>query len=103
MSQHPFSPESREAISARLRLTRDALEMTQSEWCRRTGIATNTWNNYEKGLNRISLDEAFKIARTIGATLDWIYRGDESGLPKRITDGLERLREKERSQERLRA
>jgi transcriptional regulator with XRE-family HTH domain len=103
MSLHPHSPESREAISERLRLTREALGLTMSEWCRQCGIATNTWANYESGLRRISVDEAFKVARAFHITLDWIYRGRDEGLGYKVMDGLRRLQESEAADERKRA
>lgn len=87
--------ESHEAISERLRLTREALGLSQVELCRRTGISTTTWNNYEKGINRISLDEAFKLKRRLSVSLDWIYFGDEAMLPARVIDGIRRPRGQE--------
>lgn len=75
-------------IGARLKLVREALQLSQAEMCRRAGIAPNTWNNYEKGTNRISLDEALKVANATGVPLDYIYRGIEYFLPSHIRDAI---------------
>lgn len=96
------SPDSREAIAERLRLTREALGLTITEWAERVGISRNAWSNYEGGARRISLDEAFKIARTMNIPLDWLYRGQTHGLPHEVVEGLRRLRQ-ERDDQRLSA
>jgi len=81
MSNEALKPTSVPAISARLIATRHALGLSQVELCRRTGIATNTYNMWEKGNGRPELDKAFLLCETFGLTLDWIYRGDATGLP----------------------
>jgi transcriptional regulator with XRE-family HTH domain len=70
-----------EAIGHRLRLTRLALGLDQTQLCERAGIARNTWNQWEKGKGRPQLDEAMKLVDTFNITLDWIYLGDITGLP----------------------
>lgn len=90
MPQRP--PTHLDLIAFRLRSTRLALELSQAELCRLTGIATNTWNQYEKGISRPELDKALILCEKLGITLDWIYRGDPSGLPLRITEKLRPLR-----------
>lgn len=87
----PSNPEDRSAIAARLKFFREAMFPSQVALSQRTGIETNTWNNYESDRNRISLDQALILCRTTGLTLDWIYRGDASGLPMRIADALATL------------
>lgn len=68
------------AIAARLQSARRALGYNQRELCALTEIATNTYNQWERGRGRPELDEAIKL-RKIGLTLDWIYLGDPAGLP----------------------
>ena len=82
------SPTSVSAIAARLIQTREALGLTQTELCRSSGIERNTYNQWEKGRNRPDLDKAFLLCETFGLTLDWIYRGDPSGLPSRLNLAL---------------
>ena len=81
-------PTSVEDVAARLRLTREAMGWSQAELCRRCGISTQTWNNAETADNRISVDEAIKLCRTTGVTLDWIYRGSRVLLPASVLDAL---------------
>lgn len=57
------------------------LGFSQARWCRLVGITPSAWNNYERGANRISLDQALKICRATGISLDWIYRGLRAGMP----------------------
>jgi transcriptional regulator with XRE-family HTH domain len=55
--------------------------LTQADACRAAKIEPNTWNQYEKGINRISLDKAALICEAFNVTLDWLYRGNAAGLP----------------------
>jgi transcriptional regulator with XRE-family HTH domain len=86
------------AVGERLKRTREALGYEghggQAIWCRFVGITPQAWNNYESGLNRISLDQAFKVCAATGVTLDWIYFGDRSGLPVRIASQLAEFAQK---------
>lgn len=75
-------PTSTGEVAARLRLTREALSLSQAALCRLTGIPTNTWNNAETADNRLGLDEAIKLCRATGVSLDWIYRGVRVNLPE---------------------
>jgi transcriptional regulator with XRE-family HTH domain len=77
-----------EAISRRLRALREAYTPSQVEFCEMVGLKPPAWNNYEKGTNRISLDAALALAQKTGVSLDWIYYGDESGLPLRLASKL---------------
>lgn len=78
-------------IAARLKWTRQAKNLTQASWCRLAGIEPQAWNNYETGLRRISLDQAFKVCRITGVTLDWIYRGVAAGVPVELATRLLQL------------
>lgn len=69
------------AIALRLVQTRQALGLSQSELCRLSGIAPNTYNQWERSNGRPQLDKALMLCETFGLTLDWVYRGDRSGLP----------------------
>lgn len=76
-------------IAERLRRTREALRLNQATWCRMTGIKQQAWNNYERGLNRISIDQAIKVCAATGVSLDWIYRGVSTGLPITLAIALQ--------------
>src|SRR5258706_3691859 len=75
-------------IGRRLARAREALGLSQVDFCRAAGIAANTYNQYEKGVSRPELDKGLAICRAHGLTLDYIYRGDVSGLPIRIAGKL---------------
>lgn len=82
-----------QGISRRLRELREALGHTQATMAQIAGINRTTWNNYETGLRRISLDEALKVCSATGATLDWIYRGEGIGqLPRDLALKLRQSR-----------
>jgi transcriptional regulator with XRE-family HTH domain len=75
-------------VAFRLRMTREALGMEQSEFADRAGIARNAYNQYEQAQRIPRLDIAIRICETYGLTLDWIFRGDLSGLPFHIARTL---------------
>jgi transcriptional regulator with XRE-family HTH domain len=77
----PINPESIAAIGDRIRLTREALDLTQAAFARLIGADPQAINNWEGARTRISIDQALKVCRATGVSLDWIYRGHASGLP----------------------
>lgn len=79
-------------IGERLKRTREAMELNQATWCRLVGIETQAWNNYERGLRRISVDQAIKVCQATGVSLDWIYRGIAFGLPIELATALQAQR-----------
>ena len=83
------------AIAARLAATREALGLNQRQLCERTGIAPNTYNQWEKAKGRPDLDGAIILCDKFGLTLDWIYLGDESRLPHDMVIGLRRAEKSE--------
>jgi transcriptional regulator with XRE-family HTH domain len=90
------SPESIEAIGARLKATREAMRMQQAAFSRMVGIEPQAWNNYERGAKRIAIDQALKVCRATGVSLDWIYRGMSAQLPVNLATALAQDREPER-------
>lgn len=88
MPLHDPTERTISAISRRLVVTREALGLSQAQLCRRTGIATNTYNQWEKGIGRPGLDQANRLCDGLGITLDWIYRADASSLPAKIADAI---------------
>lgn len=86
------TPRNLDAIAARLRATREAFGLGQNEFARRAGIASNTYNQYEQAKNIPRLDFANQLCDTYGITLDWIYRGDTSGLPLQIANLLSKVK-----------
>ena len=88
MVENSQNNKSLEAIAARLICARKALEMSQSEFADTAGIARNTYNQYEKSVQRISLDMAMKLRDTYDLTLDYIYYGDASGVKFQLAQKL---------------
>jgi len=87
-------------IAVRLKLARKAWGMNQASWCRTIGIDQQAWNNYERGLRRISLDQAIKICQATGISLDWIYRGLTGGMAFNLAAKLQQqARQLERDQD----
>jgi transcriptional regulator with XRE-family HTH domain len=78
-----------ELLAERLRLTRQSMKLKQADWCRFVGIGPQAWNNYERGINRISIDQAIKVCVATGVSLDWIYRGQLTGLPIELATALQ--------------
>lgn len=63
-----------------MRLLRLSSGLTQPKWCKRVGLNLQAWNSHETGRQRISLNAALTLCRSYGVSLDWIYRGEVSGL-----------------------
>jgi len=79
-----------EAIGRRLRATREATGLKQGPFLALCDIAQNTYSQWETGARRPSIDEAIRLCDAHKLTLDWIYLGDASGLPLKITSKLPR-------------
>jgi DNA-binding XRE family transcriptional regulator len=75
-------------IAKRLELTRTVLQLSQSEFADRAGIARNTYNQWEKAKGRPQLDGAMALCEAHGLTLDWIYFGEKSGLSYALAQKL---------------
>lgn len=85
MKPHPSDIQ---AIAHRLAATREAIGITPAELCRKTGIAPNTYSQWESAKGRPSLDQAMKLCDVFGVTLDWIFRGNRQGLPFQLASDL---------------
>ena len=92
MNARKDNPLSRAEIGRRLSLARAVIGSGQADFAGKAGIAQNTYNQYERGKKRPSIDNALKLCKTYMLTLDWIYRDDPSGLPYRFADSLRDLR-----------
>lgn len=82
-------------LAQRLRVTREATGLSQSDFARRAGITPQQWNNYEQDRERISINVALKLCQAFGVTTDWIYRGQlSSGVPFDLTLAIQQQLEK---------
>lgn len=83
-----FEGSSLAAIGARLELTRSVLGMSQREFCGRAHIPPNTYNQFERGKKRPSIENALALCDAHGLTLDWIYRGEHATLRYSLADAI---------------
>lgn len=68
-------------IGNRLAAIRQAFsDLDQAEWAAKHSVGVTTWNNWERGLRRIPVDQAERFCDIYGLTLDFIYRGRRDGL-----------------------
>lgn len=79
------------AIGLRLQLTRRALSLNQTEFAERADIARSAYTQYESGGKRPSIDNAIALCDAYALTLDWIFRGDLSGLEYRTANAIKAL------------
>jgi transcriptional regulator with XRE-family HTH domain len=84
------------AIGRRLEVTRSVFGLQQNEFCDRAGIAPTTYNQYERGKKRPSIESAIALCETYHLTLDWIYRGDPSGLRYDTAEAVKAIRQARR-------
>jgi transcriptional regulator with XRE-family HTH domain len=96
MPHRETNPESLDSIAYRLKLTRKALGYTQPFIAHLIGATTHsTWSNYERSERRIDLDHALRLCSATSVTLEWIYRGNLSGLPADVASKIIAEMEKE--------
>lgn len=70
------------AVGQRIRELRHALGYeSATAFARHVGTTPQALSNWESGYRRIGIEEAKKLARVTGATLDWLYFGREDYLP----------------------
>lgn len=83
-------PESRDAVSERLKLLRKVVSGdNQTAFSARLGIEVKRWNNFERG-SPLSKEVAFLIVKKFpNVTLDWLWLGRTDGLPVRFQRELE--------------
>ena len=91
MAQPHSDERSVESVARRLVQTRLALEVGQSEFAKRAGLAQNTYNQFERGKRRLSLEAAHALCDEYRLTLDWLYRGDLSSMPHALAGTLRRM------------
>ena len=76
-------------IGTRLTAIRNAeSDLGQGEWAVRHGFSKTQYNNWENGVRRITVDEAERLCTLYGLSLDFIYRGNLSGVPENIKKRL---------------
>lgn len=79
-----FMPDTLKAMGRRLKITREALELSAAELCKRIDCAPNRWSQYESGKRAITVPVAIALCEEFGLSLDWIYRADPSRIPHEV-------------------
>jgi len=80
-------------VGRRLRRTRLSLGLDQQEFGTRAGLSQPQYNQFENGKRILTLSSALRLCDEYGLTLDWLYRGDPSGLPYRLATAIRDLRD----------
>jgi len=90
-----FDGTSLEAMGRRLEVARRVYRLSQVEFCTAVHISPTAYNSYEKGRKRPVIENAIALCERYDLTLDWIYRGDPSGLRKPLRDAIKKILELE--------
>ncbi len=93
MTDNYFEARSVGAIARRLIASRVHFGLNQISFSKKAEIPDNTYNQYERGKSRPSLDYAFRLKDTYGLTLEWIYEGDPSNLNYNLAQAILRIHE----------
>lgn len=75
-------------IGKRLAQLRRAYGLNQTDFAARIGLRQHTLSAWENGERRPGIDSALLIRAEYGATLDWLYMGDHSGLGLKLADAI---------------
>ncbi|MCB2012191.1 MAG: helix-turn-helix transcriptional regulator [Geminicoccaceae bacterium] len=75
-------------VGERLAATRRALELTQEQLAEQVGVSRGALGNWEQGTRLPDPAAMLRLKQRHGVTLDWIYGGDPSGLPQRLTSRI---------------
>ena len=93
MRYHPM--QSPERIGKRLRMTRIALgyDGKQAEFAAEIAVLPTALSQWELAYQgrTITIGAAIRLCDRFGLDLDWIYRGDPSGLPQRLNSLAQRV------------
>ena len=75
-------------VGARLRLVRLALGLLAGRLAAELNVAAPRWSQWEHGRHLADLKTMARLTRRYHVSLDYIYLGDESGLPRRLLDAI---------------
>lgn len=80
-------------VARRLALTRAALGFNQLEFGKIAGLSQPQYHQFESAKRRLTLDAALKLCDAHNLTLDWLFRGDPSGLAYRLANAIRDVRQ----------
>ncbi len=76
-------------VGRRLKLSRLAMGMCdQKQFGEDAGLQQSLYNRFESGKRLLTLQSAMQLCHHYKLTLDWLYRGDPSGLPCKMADDI---------------
>ena len=78
----------RREVGARLRRVRLALGPNAAALAAEFGVTGPRWSHWENGRHLADVRIMVRLSRRYGVTLDYLYKGDESGLPRRLSDAI---------------
>lgn len=78
-------------VGRRLRMTRDALVLTQTEFARRAGMSKSAMSNIENGRNFPTIPNLVALSEAHDVTLTWICTGSTKGLRIELVDAIRAL------------
>jgi len=78
-------PEFPEIAARLMALRKRTSDLDQKQWAEKHGFGITQYNNWEKGVRRIPVENAEKLCAVYGLTLDFIYRGRRDGLAENIS------------------
>ena len=79
-------------VGRRLNLIRRALGLNQLEFGAAAGLSQPHYHQFESGKRRLTIEAALALCHVYALTLDYLYRGDPSGLPYKLATDINHLR-----------
>jgi transcriptional regulator with XRE-family HTH domain len=77
------------ALGTRLRITREAIGLSQYEFGRRAGISKQAMNNIEKGRNFPTIPNVVALCEAHDLTLGWVCAGFFKGLRHELVEAIQ--------------
>ncbi|MCV6576292.1 MAG: helix-turn-helix domain-containing protein [Cohaesibacter sp.] len=75
-------------IALRLRAARAYFDMSQKEFAEAADVQQKSYNQWESGDFRASIQGAIKLRERYGISLDFIYVGNMDALPTKMSNAL---------------
>ena len=73
-----------QVVGRRLAETRRALQLSQEQAAKVAGVTRSAWKNWENGLRFPDSPAMIRFCNEFSVTMDWIYRGNMTGLPNSL-------------------
>ncbi|MEY8117627.1 helix-turn-helix domain-containing protein [Falsihalocynthiibacter sp. BN13B15] len=84
-SHNPFHPV---LVGERLAALRNHYKLNKADFADSVGIDRSSYTKIENGTKPLKADMAYIIAEKWGISMDFIYRGRLTELPKNLADAL---------------